>query len=151
MNLTGVFWLTCRHLIKTNHYLRSHTRAGNWIFFFFFLSFNTDYSANCSCIQRILSTADVELTGFYCFFSRVNTQETNSLRWIRKSRRKADESVPFLENTARIHGQTEAAACVTASTQLSCLLWLHPACCRVEGGCCPCNCAVDPRASSASE
>lgn len=24
-----------------------------------------------------------------------------------------DESVPFLENTARFHGQTEAAACLT--------------------------------------
>lgn len=64
---------------------------------------------------------------------------------------KADESDLILENTARIHGQTEAAACLTASKQLSCLLWLHPACCRVEGGCCPWNCAVGPRASSVDE
>lgn len=69
--------------------------------------------------------------------------------WIRKSRGKEDESVPFLENTVRIHGQTEAAACLTASTQLSCLLWLHPACCRVEGGCCPCNCCRSPGIVSA--
>lgn len=84
----------------------------------------------------------------FTFFSCEHTGNKQPA-WIRKSQEKADESVPFLENTARIHGQTEAAACLTASTQLSCLLWLHPACCRVEGGCCPCNCAVEPQASSA--
>lgn len=41
-------------------------------------------------------------------------------------------------------GQTEVAACLSDPTQLSNLLWLRPGCCRVEGGCCPCNCCRSP-------